>query len=383
MIKQFDDIWWQIKSEDMDTDLINHNRITQATVTETMGQMDSCNISMIDPNNVYSRIFRNGVQFTFDWGDLSDKRGAIPFLVNSPSGGGDANGLITFNMRGQSIGDDMINRRYFVSGTKSEIVKSVLKEMNITDVEVDFERGNDPVNNNNKVAQCSNENNFRFLCRVAHEWRCVFRIGVTKGGVKCAVFCEPAKLSQKNFFKKIVSDPLHLEYGCGLANVINYQWSDTSLDASQGSAVSIRMINGNMQFYRYIAEDETVITYRLNESAIQAEWESQETAEDKSKLLKNIMKAKTFKEVERFFIQDSISTAPQGSGISVKAHIFGNINVTAGQLVTFGNGFPDRLGAKDRTWYVNSVTHSMSTQGYFCDLEIVDSYTFTPTGQEL
>ena len=99
--------------------------------------------------------------------------------------------------------------------------------------------------------------------------------------------------------------------------------------------------------------------------------------------MKNIMKVKTFKEVERFFIQDTITTAPQGSGVTVKVHMFGDINVTAGQVVTFGQGFPDRLGAKDRTWYIKSVTHSMGTNGYFCDLEIVDAYMFSPTGQRL
>lgn len=381
MIKQFDQFWWQIKSTDMSVDIINEDRIIQATVTEAMGKMDTCTISMLDPNAIYSRIFRNGVEFEFGWGTLVDKRGAIKFLVNSPSGSGDANGQITFNMRGQALGDEGTNRIYYNTGTKGEIVQQILHKMKIMDIEIDFERMFERVNNDSKIAQC--ESNFRFLARLADEWRCVFRIGVTKAGVKCAVFCEPAKLSYKLFQKKIVLTSCHLEYGGGLANVINYSWQDNSLDASQGSAMNVRFINGTLQYYRYIAKDEKVITYRLNEEAIQAEWQAQESITDKAEFMKNIMKAKTYKEVERFFIQDTITTAPQGSGVRVKVHMFGDINITAGQVATFGQGFPDRLGAKDRTWYIESVTHSMGTNGYFCDLEIVDAYAFSPIGQKL
>lgn len=381
MIKQFDQFWWQIKSSDMGVDIINEDRILQVTVTEAMGEMDTCTVSMLDPNVLYSRIFRNGVSFEFDWGTLADKRGAIKFLVNSPSGSGDANGQVIFNMRGQALGDEGINRQYHNVGTKGTIVQQTLLKMGIVDAEIDFERMSEVVNNDNKIAQY--ESNFRFLARLADEWRCVFRVGVTKAGTKCAVFCEPAKLSYKLFQKKTVLTSCHLEYGGGLANVINYNWQDNSLDASQGSAVSVRYVNGVPQYYRYIAKDETVITYRLNEEAIQAEWQAQNSISDKAEFMKDIMKAKTFKEVERFFIQDTVSTAPQGSGLTIKVHMFGDINVTAGQVATFGQGFPDRLGAKDRTWYIKSVTHSMGTSGYFCDLEIVDTYVFSPTGQKL
>ena len=284
-------------------------------------------------------------------------------------------------MRGQALGDEGVNRRYYNIGTKGTVVQQALLKMGIVDAEIDFERMSEVVNNDNKIAQY--ESNFRFLARLADEWRCVFRIGVTKAGTKCAVFCEPAKLSYKLFQKKIVLTSCYLEYGGGLANVINYNWQDNSLDASQGSAINVRFVNSVPQYYRYIAKDEQIITYRLNEEAIQSEWQAQGSVTSKAEFMKNIMKVKTFKEVERFFIQDTVTTAPQGSGVTVKVHMFGDINVTAGQVATFGQGFPDRLGAKDRTWYIKSVTHSMGTNGYFCDLEIVDAYMFSPTGQKL
>ena len=126
MIKQFDQFWWQIKSSDMGVDIINEDRIIQASVTESMGEMDTCTISMLDPNVLYSRIFRNGVSFEFDWGTLADKRGAIKFLVNSPSGSGDANGQVTFNMRGQALGDEGVNRQYYNIGTKGTVVQQAL-----------------------------------------------------------------------------------------------------------------------------------------------------------------------------------------------------------------------------------------------------------------
>jgi len=383
MIKQFDDFWWQVKSSDMDTNIINQNRIISASVVETMGEMDSCNISMLDPNVLYSRIFRGGVEFTFDWGTSKDKRGAIRFYVNSPSGSGSANGQVVFNMRGQATDGGIMYGRYFNTGNKGEVVASVLKEMNVLDAEIDFNRMTEPVNNDCKIGQGNNESNFRFLARMASEWRCVFRIGVTKKGMKCAVFCEPSRLSTKLFQQKIALSPCFLEYGGGMANVINYSWQDNSLDSAQGSAVQTRMINGEIQYFRYIAKDETVVTYRLNEEAINAEWQQQESMQDKASFIADIMKVKTFEEVKRFFIEDTITTAPQGSGLTVKVHMFGDINVTAGQTVTFGQGFPDRIGAKDRTWYIKSVTHSMDNNGYFCDLEIVDSFVLFSSGMVL
>lgn len=381
MIQQFDNFWWQIKSSDMSTNIIVSDRILSVNLTEAIGEMDTCTVSMLDPNNMYSRIFRNGVQFEFDWGTILDKRGGIKFLVNSPSGKASSNGQITFNMRGQCMGDIVPQRKYFTSGSKGSVVRSVLASMGILDVEIDFERMNEPVNNDNKIAQW--ENDFKFLVRLSEEWRCVFRTGITKAGTKCAVFCEPAKLKTKLFATKIVFTSLKLEWGGGLANVIDYDWQDNGLEASQGSAVGVRWINGEPQYYRYIAKDETVVTYRLNEEAIRSEYEAQGDMSDKMAFTKDILSAKTFKEVERFFIQDTITTAPQGAGITVKVHMFGDINVTAGQTVEFGQGFPDRIGAKDRTWYIKSVSHSMSSSGYFCDLEIVDAYFFSPTGVKL
>lgn len=381
MIQNFDNFWWELKSKDANTEIITTDRIISASITESMGEMDQCTISMLDPNCIYSRIFRNGASFKFGWGSLIDKRSPIEFLVNSPSGGADSKGQITFNMRGQAIGDTGVNRTYYSMGTKGSIVRTVLLRMGVVDAEVDFERMTEVVNNDNKVAQY--ESDFRFLVRMAEEWRCVFKIGTTKAGTKCAVFCEPAKLKLKMFYRKIAYDALHLEYGGGIANVESYNWQDNSLDASQGASVQVRYINGQPQFFRYIAKDETVITYRLNEEAIQQEYDSQDGFANKIAFTKDVLSAKSFKEVERFFIQDTVSTAPQGSGISVKAHVFGNINITAGQVVTFGAGFPDRIGAKDRTWWVKSVTHSMGINGYFCDVEIQDAYMFSPTGERL
>lgn len=381
MIKNFDNFYWELTSNDTNVAVLASDRVISASVTEEIGAMDVCNITMLDQNCMYSRIFRNGSSFKFGWGDLFNRRTPIDFLVNSPSGSGDANGLINYNMRGQALGDMVTNRKYYNDGTKGQIVRAVLSRMGIIDVEIDFDRMNEIVNNDTKIAQY--ENDFRFLARMADEWRCAFKIGMTKAKTQCAVFCEPSKLSTKQFTKKIVYSTLTFEYGGGLANVINYSWQDNSLDSACGTNVQIRNINGQMQFYRYIAESETVVTYRLNEEAIRSEYNSQLDAQSKLAFTQEILKAKTFAEVERFFVEDTVTTAPQGSGITVKIHMFGDPNVTAGAVATFGVGFPDRIGAKDRIWYIKSVTHSMSMSGYFCDVEIQDAYAFSPTGVKL
>lgn len=381
MIKNFDDLWWKIESSDMNTDIIVSDRILSVSVTETMGQMDTCQISMLDPNLLYSRIFRNGVTFKLDWGTVSDKRGAIEFLVNSPSGSADANGKIVYNMSGQAMGDMLPKRKYYDSGTKGSVVRDACDRLGCINIEVDFERMSEIVNDENKIAQW--ESDFRFLARLAEEYRCVFRVGYSKMGTKCAIFCEPSKLQNHLFSRIIALDSLHLEYGGGLANVEKYSWKDQSANASQGTSVQVRIIDGQVQFYRYIAEDQKIVSYRLNEEAVRAEYDEQETFSDKSSFVRDVLSAKSFEEVKRFFIEDTITSSPQGSGMTVNVHMFGDINVTAGQQVTFGQGFPDRIGASDSHWYVKSVTHSMSSSGYFCDLEIVDAYAITPTGEKL
>ena len=381
MIKNFDSFFWELTSTDTDVDVIASNKVISASVTEEMGAMDSCVINMLDPNCIYSRIFRNGSSFKFGWGDLINRRSPIEFLINSPSGSADVNGQITYNMRGQSMGDMVTNRKYYSEGTKGLIVRSTLLRMGIVDVEIDFSRMNEVINNDSKIAQY--ESDFRFLARLADEWRCVFKIGTTKIGTTCAVFCEPFKLRTLQFVNKIVYSSTVLEYGGGLSNVIEYSWQDNSLDSACGTNVQIRNVNGQMQFYRYIAESETVITYRLNEDAIRDEYNDQEDIQGKMTFIKEVLSAKNFAEVERFFIQDTVTTAPQGSGLTISVRTFGDPNVTAGQIATFGVGFPDRIGAKDRIWYIKSVTHSMGMNGYFCDLEIQDAYAFSPTGEKL
>lgn len=380
-IKNYDQFWWKIQSSDMDMKAVQDNRIIHASINEEMGSEDSCTISMLDLNTMYARMFRPGVKFKFDWGTLIDKRGAVEFYVNSPSGSADASGKVIFNMRGQAIGDNVVNRIYYNVGTKSTVIRTVLAKMGIVDAEIDFARGTEIVNNDNKISQ--HESDFRFVARMADEWRCVFRVGVTKAGTKCAVFCEPWKLKTKLFQRKIVLTSAHLEYGQGLSNVIDYSWQDNSLDAAMGSGVRVVYINGTPQFKRYIAKSETVATYRLDMNKVLAEFNSQEDFLEKMAITKNVMSARTFKEVERFFIEDSVTTAPQGSGITVNAKLFGDINITAGQIVTFGGGFPDRIGAYDRTWYIKSCTHDMSTSGYFVNIEAVDAFMLMATGQNI
>ena len=197
MIKNFDSFFWELTSTDTDVDVIASNKVISASVTEEMGAMDSCVINMLDPNCIYSRIFRNGSSFKFGWGDLINRRSPIEFLINSPSGSADVNGQITYNMRGQSMGDMVTNRKYYSEGTKGLIVRSTLLRMGIVDVEIDFSRMNEVINNDSKIAQY--ESDFRFLARLADEWRCVFKIGTTKIGTTCAVFCEPFKLRTLQF----------------------------------------------------------------------------------------------------------------------------------------------------------------------------------------
>jgi hypothetical protein len=142
------------------------------------------------------------------------------------------------------------------------------------------------------------------------------------------------------------------------------------------------VVDGVPQLYRQVVKGETVTTYRLVPERIEKELGSHDIA-TRTSMLMDYLSVKDFDQVKRFFIEDSMSTAPQGSGIVIDLTMLGDPTLTAGLVATFGSGFPDRVGAKDRTWWVRKANHKIDVSGYFTDLEIADAYSFSPTGDML
>jgi hypothetical protein len=391
-----DGTWFKVTSKDVNVETVATPDVMSLTVTEEMAKMDSGSIQLLDRNNVYSRILRPGVKLLVSWGTrlgqpTASQRNPIEVMVNSPSGGGDGGGRITFNcsfMALQSRGSDQV--RWYETGTKADVISDALTRAGvlIANQEINFARGSESITAGTKIMQ--NESDFRFLVRMADEWRAAFRIGRDQKGNQIACFVDYAGLKTSNFVQRMTGETSsRLEYGngyqstlSGQANVLEYTWQDHSMDAANGQGVRIYEADGKIQMMTYNVENETVTTWRLVPERIEQELKQRDLS-GQTKLMSDYLSAKTFDQIKRFFVEDTTTTAPQGSGLTIDAKLMGDPNVTAAMIATFGTGFPDRIGAADRTWWIRKVDHALSTAGYFSSVSISDAYAFSPTGEKL
>jgi hypothetical protein len=305
-------------------------------------------------------------------------------MVNSPGGAGQSNGQIIYNCAFAAMGfrgNDAT--RWYESGTKGDIVADVLDRLGVSSAKrlIQFQRMSEKLSAGTKVAQY--ESDFRFLVRMADEWRAAFRIGRDSSSSPVACFVDYDKVK---FIAQQIGglDAIKLEYGDSPdgANCLSYSWKDNSMNAATGQGARVVMVDGKPQIFRTVVENETVRTYRLVPERIESELKTRDIA-GRTDLLVDYLSAKDFKDVERFFVEDTTTTAPQGSGLELDAELMGDPQMTAGLVSSFGYGFPDRFGATDRTWWIRSVKHKISTSGYFTSVQIVDAYSFSATGQKL
>jgi hypothetical protein len=143
------------------------------------------------------------------------------------------------------------------------------------------------------------------------------------------------------------------------------------------------MPDGTYQVTRYNVPDEKVMTYRLVPERIEAELSAAGDITQSSAVLLEMLSKKDWKQIEHYFDVVPESTAPQGSGLELEAKLMGDPLVTAGMVCGFGFGFPDRFGAKDRTWFISRSTHTLSNSGYELDTSIRDAYSYSIDGTKL
>ena len=70
-------------------------------------------------------------------------------------------------------------------------------------------------------------------------------------------------------------------------------------------------------------------------------------------------------------------------GYEIKAKMIGNPLVSPPTIANFGEGFPERIGNIQTKWYVRKVAHTINNTGYFMDVDIVDAFAISPTGEVL
>jgi hypothetical protein len=366
-------------------------------------------ITFNDPSHIYSRIFRTGASLVISWGyrtedttpdQLIEKkinldevtgnliRRGLECFVSSPSGGGSTGGEITYQCNFTAYGfRGGLNSRTFETGSKSDVVQTVFNELGVTPGKsyINFQQGIDRLSSNRSVRQ--DETNYRFLTRLAREWRSLFQISFTPDGEAAAIFIDPDKigLTPWAFWTTGGNGKSHvLGYRDEISNVISYSWSSNEGEGGTGANVQVEFVDGQPVFRRFVAEQETVVSYRLIPERIQEAFEQTEgNFEDNIQLAQELLSAKDFQEVERFFEPIASETAPQGFGYRIKAKMLGNPLFCPPNQVIINKGFPDRLGGAQSKYYLNTVTHTIDRSGYKMDVEIVDAFTLSPVGEPL
>jgi hypothetical protein len=284
------------------------------------------------------------------------------------------------------IGFDQ-SKVYGEGGTtsKGSVILAVFSEIGIT-AEVNFQGMNDMVP---PAGERRDETPFRYLARKSQEWHAIFRIGHSADGILCGLFIDPSQISTSPTIKLLTGgkNSFSLKYASGEdANVISYTWGTNDGENGAGDNVRIEQVNGQYQFVRFSMDSETVVTWVLNEDAVQQAMKDAGTIDRQWFLTQQVLSANKFADVQKYFRAIETSTAPNGYGYVVKAKLFGAIFAVPPVGVTFDSGFPPclttysaaNLGAvptaKTNTFYIRAADHSISRAGYFTEVEVVDCF---------
>jgi hypothetical protein len=408
-----DSSFFEIRSPDVEIDeQVQTSDLISLSVNEQMGQLTQGTITLYDPNMIYARILRLGVRLRLAWGykdmdadpkslqasiqNLDEFSGAIErrgleAFIEAPTGSGTDKGVITYNANFTALGlrgDDQV--RVFDTGTYEDVIRAVLTELGVPtgNQDIRFALGKTQITTENAVRQ--EESNFAFLTRLAsREWRAFFAMNYDPKGQIHAIFVDPQILGLSPYQNAVMGTfgrSNLLDYKGLVNNVINYSWKNNAGRAGTGDSVQVLFVDGRPTFTRYNAETQTVTTWQLRPERIEAELERKGNdtgIQGQTAMLTDVLGAQSFEEVQRFFEPIEQTTAPQGYGYEVKVRMFGNPMIMAGNLVKFGEGFPDVLGSAQTNWYIRNVAHTINQSGYFMDVDVVDAYTFSPTGTVL
>jgi len=402
-----DSVFFTLESPDISLNEQDLSRsIENITITERSNAMPQGSITFDDPEHMLSRILRVGARFKLSWGykdfgqtlesllpkDLNlDEitgpliRRGLEVYISSPSGGASQGGKITYNCNFTGLnfrGPD--NAKEYTSGTKADVINQAFTEIGVSSINrsIDFYKGSEPVTELRSVRQ--DETTFLFLIRLAKEWRALFHMSYLPDGTIGAIFIDPDKTSSNLFaqwmFKSTGTSHM-IGYKDAVSNVISYTWTNNQGESGVGDNVNLEIVNGEIVFRRFVVEDQSVTTYRLNQGKIQAIFsdDGMDLA-TKTKMMQEFVSKKSFEEVKHFFDPVDSSTAPQGYGYRIKAKMLGNPLFVPPSQIKINDGFPEQVGGTQSVWYLESVTHTINNAGYFMDVEIVDAFALSPVG---
>jgi hypothetical protein len=391
---------------DGQNDIIEPQDVLSLTITEEIERMPQGSLILRDPNILYSRVIPRGARINISWGytvgggtafDAErpdriarglERRGMRAWVTN-PNGAASDDGTISYNL--SFVGLDFRGEEHvtqWTEQTKADVVRAVLSRLGISRFEVAFDRGSEAVTDTAPVRQA--ETDFAFLARLAREWRAVLIVGHTQRGEPAAVFVEPRRVTGSALVAEMAgrrTTAVGLEYKVGREpNVLNYTWRHHEGESGVGDAVSLEYINGEAVYVRRTIEADRIITWRLDQERIDAELNARRDRggiASEAALVQEVVSARSFEEVKRFFYPTESETAPNGIGYSIQARIFGDTTAFPGTKIQIGQGFPDMFreqNGRPVDFYIRKNTHQIGNGGYFCDLDVVDAYTLSPTG---
>lgn len=404
-----DSSFFEITSPDVELNETDINKfLTSLTITERMGSMPQGSLKLRDPFHSFSRILRTGAELQISWGYKNfgktlDARSALSLdeisgdivrrglkgFVTSPSGGGNAGGLITYNCNFTAYGFRGEDKtKVYDSGKRKDVISQAFIDIGILPQNqiIDFNLGLESVTDRRSVRQ--DETTYLFLSRLSREWRALFTITYNNKGLPVGIFIDPEKLKSANIHFRVngQTGSVHeIGYKGKINNVKSYTWTSNESENGVGENVKLEIVDGQPVFRRFVAEEEKVVSYRLNTDRIKDAIKDKETdgVVAQTKLVKELLSTKEFSQIQHFFDPFESSTAPQGFGYKVNIDAIGNPLYSPPNQVSFVNGFPDRLGGEQATYYFNEVTHTIDSTGYNLKAQIVDAFVFSDIGQGL
>lgn len=322
---------------------------------------------------------------TKEYMSVSAPQRKIKAIVSQPSGGGSSNGEISYNCEFFQLldGNNQKHKQYKYPMVKKNIVIAAMTDMGIRpDLQfISFDRENETVDWTGAVIQ-DYETPFKFLNRLSMEWRAIFRVGYTTKGDAVGLFVSPGR---ETAFQSGVMGAVGLynefRYKTDRPNVISYSWNYSAGLNGSGDNVRVVIINGKTEFIRTRAESGKIKYYKLNTDKMKSEMSAGDY-KAKIGLFKEWMSEENFDKLVKkgYFTEVASSFAPQGIGFTIHLETIGNPFITSPNKAIFKGAFPDYFLESEKRnmyYYITSVTHSISSNGYKNSLSVVDSFTFT------
>lgn len=402
-----DTVFFKITSPDLvtkDKNLNINQSLLSFTITEEFGKMTTGSLTLIDNFHVFSRMFRYGMKFEITWGyrkwnsELitpenqsqafnASYRSGLQCVVVNPRGHADDKGNIYYEINFYSM-ELLQEKKYrvFQSGTKELVLKQLFSDCGVNEPIIKFTEKDNNVSTSitNNIRQYGTS--FYTLTRLAKEWHCIFKIGEDSKGTKIGYFIDTTQIGLDEI-QKLIRTKSNLSltakefyYNSGnISNVNSYTWENHIGNSGQGVKLIINKVDGSVIVQRYVAETQTIIDYRLNTDRLKKSFGENASATDIIDKTSQYLSAENFEQVKWAFDPILQTTAPDGIGYTISLKLRGDPFISPSLTVIFKNGFPDelernRLG-KLVSFIILKNTHTINKQGYFTDVEIVDSYT--------